>query len=482
MISIPVATPRKMDPGIVWGSTGGPTGSDIGDIFGHRTFAAHPSNVDFHRGIDTLDDLAPQVVYAPITGKVIRKNYSLFNWALPEQFDQLTVANGGIASYALNGSPAKLRITGVNAGVVAFPAAAGRFEMNQLFFVGNGTSENWSIQMKFDTLPVAPSGQPAFGVYQAANDEYAAIWYNGTNYVVKGKDAGGVMGVDGTTSAAATFPWLRIEYVSSTTSILFRKSADGLTWTTIATEAAIAWTNRPINFKAFGGFNPAAAGANDTIDVAIFECIDANAIGRFGNCLVIANADDEWWSMHHDHILVNVGDYVYAQSEIAYTGDTGYDDNSGRILSVHLHQEFVRRHDILYANGDPINPLGAGILPRCGTLDIAVVRTEENDPAGQPAHKLAITVQRDPCQRFDINYFKLTANTTFRDLNWDTRDGLDPADSDAVYYDGIYFEPEPFDEDDTEYTVNYYFRKSVVGNTFVSAEIRDAAGVVLWSE
>ncbi len=482
MISVPPATPRKMDPGIIWASTGGPTGSDIGDIFGHRTFAGHPSNVDFHRGIDTLDNLPPTLIVAPITGRVIRRNYSMFNWVKSEQLNQLTVANGAIASYALTGSPAVLRITGVNAGTQTFPANIGRFEMNQQFFVGNGTSENWSVQMKYNTLPAAPSGKPVFGIYQAANNEYAAIWYDGTNFVVKGKDAGGVFGVDGTTGTPAGKTWLRIEYVSSTTSIVFKMSADGLTWTTIATEAAIAWTDRHINFKAFVGFNPAAAGANDTVDVAIFECVDANAIGRFGNCILLANADGEWWSLHHDHILVNVGDYVYAGTSMAYTGDTGYDDNSGRILQVHLHQEYVPRHDILYSNTDPLNPLGAGLLPRCGTLNISVVRSEVNDPAGNAAHKLAITVQRSPCQRFDINQFSLTGNTTTKVLNWNTRAGLDPADSDAVYFDGIYFEPVPFDENDTEYTVNYYWRKSVVGATFVSAFIKDAAGVTLWSE
>ncbi len=482
MIALPRATPRQMDPGIIWASTGGPTGSDLGDIFGHRTFSGHSSGVDFHRGIDTLDNLSPQLIVAPITGRVIRLNYSMFNWARPEQFDQLTVVNGAIASYALTGSPAVLRITGVNAGTQTFPANIGRFEMNQLFNVGNGTSENWSIQMKFNTLPVTPSGQPVFGIYQAANDEYAAIWYDGTNFVVKGKDAGGVFGVDGTTGAPAGKTWLRIQYVSSSTSVVFKMSSDGLTWTTIATEAAIAWTNKNVNFKAFVGFNPAAAGANDTADVAIFECVDANAVGRFGNQITLGTATGRWWSMHHDHILVQEGDYVYAGAPMAYTGDTGYDDTSGRILQVHLHQEYTPGNTVIYTNNESLNPLGAGLMPRCDTISIAVTRSQVNDPAGNAAHKLSIVVQRSPCQRFDINQFSLTGSTTTKVLNWNTRAGLDPADNDAVYYDGIYFEPLAFDEDDTEYTVNYYWRKSVVGNTFVSAFIKDAAGVTLWSE
>lgn len=482
MIAFPPATPRRMDPGIIWASTGGPTGSDVGDIFGHRDFSSHPSGVDFHRGIDTLDGLPPTLIVAPITGRVIRRNYSMFNWARSEQFDQLTVVNGAIASYALTGSPAVLRITGVNAGTQTFPANIGRFEMNQLFNVGNGTTEDWTVQLKFNTLPTGLSGKPAFGVYQAANNEYAAIWYDGTNFVVKGKDAGGVFGVDGTTGAPAGKTWLRIFYDASAASIIFSMSSDGLTWTTIATEASIAWTNRFINFKAFVGFNPAAAGGNDTADIAIFECADAEAIGRFGNCVSIQNETTHWWSLHHDHILVDIGDYVYAGSPLAYTGDTGYDDNSGRILQVHLHQEYVPNNNYVYSNSESLNPLGAGLMPRCSTLSIAVTRSEVNDPAGNAAHKLAIVVQRSPCQRFDINSFRLTGNTTFKELNWNTRAGLDPADSDAVYYDGIYFEPLAFDEDSTEYQVNYYWRKSVVGNTFVSAVIKDAAGVTLWSE
>lgn len=481
MVPIRRATPRRMDPGVTWPSSGSATGTDLGDIFGHRTFSAHPSGVDFHRGIDTLDDLPSTLTYTPITGKVIRKNYTMFNWVKSEQYDQSTTVNSAIATYALTGSPAVLRITGVNAGTVTFPADIGRFETNQLFNVGSG-SEDWFLQLKFNTLPVSPSGEPVFGIYQALNNEYAAIWYDGTNFVVKGRKASGVFSTDGTTGAPAGRTWLRIRFQASTTSILFQMSSDASTWTTIATQTSVTWTSRFTPFKAFVGFVPAAAGANDTVDIANWEWFDADGIGRFGNWVTIANETTRWMSMHADHIVINAGDYVYAGDPITWTGNTGFDLTSGRVISVHLHTEYISNNDWTYNNDSPLNPIGPNLLPRCSTIDVDVTRTEENDPDGNPAHKLAIVVQRDPCQRFDINVFTLAGNTASRTLNWNTRAGLDPADNDADYYDGIFFEPLPFDEADTEYQVNYYWRKSVVGNTFVSAEIRDVAGNVLWSE
>lgn len=476
-----------MDPGVTWPSNASDTGTTLGDPFGHRQFAGRPSGVDFHRGIDTLDGLTPQITYSPVMGKIIRKNYSMFNWVRNEQYNQSTAVNTGIATYALTGSPQVLRITGVNAGTVAFPANIGRFETNQLFNVGNGTTEDWFIQYKFDTLPVGLSGQPCFGIYQSQNNEYAAMWYDGTNFVCKGRDAGGVFGVDGTTGAPAGRTWMRIKYVSSSGSVVFMMSTSGTSWTTIATEAAVSWTNRFIPFKAFLGFNPAAAGANDTIDNANFEWFDSDGIGRFGNWVTVATQTGRWLAMHSDHILVNAGDLVYPGQQLMYTGNTGFDDTSGRILQDHLHTEYIHDNDWTYNNDEPLNPLGKdptgrALLPRCSTLNISVTRTEENDPAGNPSHKLAIVVQRDPCQRFDINTFTLTGNSATRTLNWNTRSGLNPADNDANNYDGIYFEPLAFNEASTQYQVNYYWRKSVVGNTFVSASISDTAGNVLWSE
>lgn len=483
MMSIRRATPRRMDPGVTWPSSGDAAGSNLGDPFGQRTFIPHLSGVDFHRGIDTLVSDPPTLTYAAITGKVIRKNYTMFDWEMPEQFDQSTTVNGAIATYALTGSPAVLRITGVNAGTVAF-GNIGRFETNQLFNVGDGT-EDWILQAKFDTLPAGISGRATLGIYQAVNDEYAAIQYDGTNFIVRGKKASGVMTVDGTTAAPAGRTWVRVRFTAATGNITFDMSSDAsddTLWVNIATQGTITWTNRFVPFKAFPGFSPAAAGANDTIDIANFEWCDVESIGRFGNWTMVANEDSKWLSMHASHIVVNVGDYVYAASPLQYTGMTGFDSRSGRIIERHLHTEYIPNNAYIYANNDPLNPMGPNLLPRCLTYGVTVTRTHENDPNGNLSHKLAIVVTRSPCQRFDINRFSLTGNLGTRTLDWNSRAGLNPADNDANNFNGVYFQPVTFGPASTQYEINLFFNDAAVGATFVLASVEMVGGEVAWSE
>jgi hypothetical protein len=478
VISRPRSTPRRIDPGVVWASTGGSSGTDLGDIFGHRTFAFHASQVDFHRGIDTLDGLANQPVYTSVCGKIIRKNYSMFNWRSLNQFNQFTEINPAVADYALFGGD-RLQITGFNNGAPAsFPADISRFECNQLFNVGNQTTEDWSIQFKLRSLPAGLAGQPCFGIYQAANNEYAIIGENvSSQWVTYGRDSGGLFINDGDTFSVSGRLWARIQYDSSTGLLRFRLSSDGTTWTTVATQA-VAWTNRFIPFKAFVGFIPEGGGSVRNIEVSNFEWFDSDGIGRFGNWIAISTASGRFLSMHHNDIAVDIGDYVYAGDLVAYTGNTGFDDTSGRIQQDHLHQEFIPDNEWTYNNDEPINPLRTGLLPRCGTISVAIVRTEENDPLGNLSIKIAITVQRAPCQRFDINRFTVVGTLDTWVLDWDTRLGLNPADNDANNYDGAYFQPLAFDENDTEYTVNYYINKSQYGD-FVSGNAEDCDGVVV---
>lgn len=62
-----------------------------------------------------------------------------------------------------------------------------------------------------------------------------------------------------------------------------------------------------------------------------------------------------------------------------------------------------------------------------------------------------------------------------------TRAGLN-ADNDIPKEAGVYIVPVAFDYSSTEYEVSFYFNKATVGNTFISANIKDTEGTTLWSE
>lgn len=476
MIAVRQPAVKRLDTGVVWpdGGTAPPT---VGDPFGHRTFSGHSSGVDIHRGVDILDGQAITAVKSPINGYVIRKHYTHFDWENASQIDQLTRV-GTAATFLQSG--AVMRITGTNAGAAAFPSAITRFDTNTEFHVS--ASEDWYVDFKFNTLPSALAGEVCFGVYQASTDNYAIMKFDDTSFIAKGKDAGGVFGVDDTTSAHSNRTWNRIKYLAATTSVVFQSSTDGSTWTTIATEASISWSNVNAPFKCFVGFSPAAAGDPDVIDCAIFAWFDAEGIGRFGNWIQIGNSSGKYALFHMSHVAASIGAYVRAGDTVGYTGSTGFDVTSGRILQRHCHIEYAPTNAYIYANNDEVNPMGDSLLPRAGSIAIGVVRTAENDPDGVACHKLAITLTRGSAQRFDVNSFSLTGNTTVRTLNWNTRAGLDPSDHDAVKYDGIYFQPVAFSEASSTYVINLYWSKAVVGATFASAYVKDTAGTTIWSE
>lgn len=476
MLTTRMPAVRTLESGVVW-PDGGASPPTVGDPFGHRTFSGHASGVDIHRGIDIMDGLAVTAVKSPINGYVTRKHYTHFDWEQANQIEQLT-RTGTAATFLQSGSV--LRVTGTNAGTVAFPGSITRFETNTDFHAT--AAEDFYIDFKFSSLPATLAGEVCFGIYQASTGDYAILKFDDTVFTANGSDAGGNFSINGTTSAHSSRTWNRIKYLSASTSVVFQSSSDGSTWTTIATEASISWTNVNAPFKCFIGFIPAAAGDPDVIDVAQFAWFDAEGIGRFGNWIQVANAAGKYAMMHASHIACSIGAYVRAGDTVMYTGSTGFDVASGRILQRHCHIEYIGNTGYIYANNDSTNPMGDSLLPRSGSISVGVVRTEENNPEAVACHKLAITLTRGSAQRFDVNSFSLTGNSATRTLNWNTRSGLDPADHDAVKYDGIYFEPSAFSEASSTYVLNLYFTKATVGNTFVSAYVKDTAGTTVWSE
>ena len=472
MISI-LPLVRRMDPsGTAWPGNGNSNVQTVGDIFGHRTFAAHASGIDFHRGMDVDDGLVSTPVYSMINGCIIRRFYGMTYFDNADNINQFAIANPAVVSMVQNSGYATL--TGVNAGTVTYPTGCGRAYWQ--YEPMSPSAGDWYIDIKFNAA-FSSTGAWIVGMYNAALDQYACLNYDGTTMTVRGKDAAGVMTADGTTASPAFQSWIRIKQVGTTVS--WQYSTDGSTFTTITTETSVAWGATP--FQVFMGFDPAAAGANDTLQVEFFGFFDGNSIGRFGNWVEVGTANEKITLQHFADIDVQIGAVVTSGQLLGWTGKTGFDINSGRILQYHCHFEYIPNNRYIYDNDDPINPLA--ILPRPNdTVSIAVVRTEENDPLGNASHKLNIQVQRGSYGNFQINLFTLTGNTATRTLNWDTRAGLDPADNDAVQYDGIYFEPLAFNEASTEYEYNLYFHKSVVGATFVSAEVQDIDGNVLWSD
>lgn len=481
---------RSCDPGICWPSNGIDTATTVGDPFGHRTFGGHASGVDFHRGIDLLDNVdgsgemagkggAP--VYSPVNGCVIRRHYSWFQWDDDGNLTECTeVDTGSKATFSRSGS--NLVIVGKNNGTVTFPSGLARLEGN-LKFNPDQSSGDWILVWTLPSTPSAFTGNLVMGIYDADNSEYAALEYNGSTFTVKGKDSGGVMAADGTTATPSGQKWARILMDSATGTLYWQYSNTGSqgSWTTIASEGTITWTKLWPALKAFIGWDPAASGGDTTVNVDMWGYGDVESITRFGNWIEVAREDLKFLLFHMRHISASVGAVVRAGQQVGITGKTGADNRSGVILQNHVHVEYITSDSYIYSNTDPLNALAA--LPRTdGTSNVTGVLSSATYPGsgGGDSWKLAITVTRST-QDFDENQFQLVGNLATRTLNWNTRSGLDPSDNDTVEYNSVYFEPVDFDETSGTYQINLYYKKTVVGSSTPTWSVRDINGTLLAS-
>lgn len=479
---------RYADPGIVWPSNGGYSADDLGDIFGERPFAAHASNCDFHRGYDTLDnqdgpgqpaDSGGMPVYAPRNGCITRLYYGHFSWFDANNMAQCTELDpSSKATFSASGGV--LTIVGKNDGTVTFANLAKLYKTQT--FQNSLTDNDWLIMFQL-TSTVTLTGELVLGIGSLSTSRYALLYYNGSKFTVKGVDADGTMAADGTNTSPAATRWGRVRWSVADAKLYWDYSTDGTTWTNIASEAAVNW-GTTVDFVSFIGWNPAAAGGDDTVGVSYSGGGDSSSINRFGNWVELADASSKWVMMHFRDLIVRVGDVVRAGQQIGITGRTGFDIKSGPIISNHLHTEYIPNSDYSYANADPLNPLAAALLPRASTsVSLSVVRDTAFDPYTGlvDCHRLTIVVDRGTWQNFQINEFRMVGNLATRTLNWNTRAGLDPSDNDANNYDGLYFEPLAFDENDSTYTFKLYASKAVVGSTWVSGYVKDTDGNTLWS-
>lgn len=474
---------RSVGSGIVWPDSGNATTSNVGDVFGPRPFSFHITTVgydyDFHRGCD-FPLSAGDPLYSPINGSVIRWHYTSFGFEESSHLTQFSETDSqSAASFAHSGTSCV--ISGSRVGALTWPTQAAFLSpaTNERIVL---TGDDWEVRVKFTSAPSVSGGAVGCGVYDSTNNEWAAIEYDGTTITCRGRDSGGNMVANGTTSAQASKTWIRIAFTQATGTLAWSHSTDGNTWTDVVTETTITWTDatRPRVLPILYWLSKDTNAAVQTANVDFFGWVDTQTIGRFGNWVEISNASQKFCMMHLQTLSIARGDVLEAGQLVGYAGMTGFDSRSGTIISPHVHLEVCSNNNYLYNNDEPINPLGVGILPRDNTTsNVSVVRDSANDPDGVDSHRLTITVTRSD-QNFDLNEISLTGNTTSRTVNWNTRSGLN-ADNDVPKQSGVYIVPEDFNSSSASYVVAIYFNKTVVGNTFASAYCKDTAGTTVWS-
>ncbi len=490
MIRIKKSTRIQNGSGVVWPITGTTTlDRNITDVFGPRPFAPHVPTVgydyDFHRGVDVTANNG-DTLYSPINGFITRKHYTHFFWEHEDQLNEFTeVDTSSALTASIDTGDDKLDLVSSGVGTQTFLTAA-HLRTTALFDID---SDDADIQIKFETPPTGhTSGYWGIAFYDDVEDEYAYMEFRNDgapNAEILSRVVGTSTSSLSTTNLASFSGnvWLRILHDVSDSQMEFYYSTDGESWTnTVNVGSSGVWTRS--GFPAFRGviyWRSTSASGTGAAEVDFFGAIDNNTIGRFGNWVMIQKADEKWLMMHMGHLFVNIGDSVVAGDRIGTVSKTGFDDRSGRILTQHIHFEYIQNNSYFYDNDDPVNPLGIGIFPRDNVNDnVSVVRTTENDPNGDTSWKLRITIDRED-QDFDFNQVSLTGNLATRTVNFNTRSGLN-TDTDVPDENGVYIVAQDFDTDSTSYVVDFFFQKSVVGTTFTSAEIRDTAGTVVWSE
>ncbi len=457
----------------------GPSGVGvIRDTMGHRTFNAHASGVDFHRGDDIVFTQG-QTVYAPITGAVIRTNYTFFGWQNSDQLNQWQVAGSSLAA---SHSGSSLTITASRNGSASFPSGTGRYEnINERINPSSGT-DNWLIQLGL-TNTINVTGFIGIGVFNSALTEYIALEYNGSTFKRRGVGTT-TFTANGATTSVSNQTWLRITYTSSTGVYEWLYGTDGQNWTSLGTESGrVFTTTQPTHVPTIYWLSGDTNSTPYTIGIQKTEFYDLSqsAASRFGNYITATTSTFKIQMDHFQDMVVSRGDFINIGQIIGRAGITGFDTKSGAVLEPHVHIEYHPNINYSYSNDEAINALDARYLPRIDVSNnVSVVRTRENDPEGNDSWRLAITINRAD-QDFDLNTISLTGNLATRTINNNTREGLDPSDNDTNNFNGVRFSPIAFDEFSSAQILNYYFRTSTVGTTFVSYILTDTQGRTLAS-
>lgn len=471
MIVLPLILPRGNDVGTCSPVTRSGPGV-VAAPFGWRPLYGRK---DFHAGADFYK-VAGGDVYSMITGRVCRAHFSHFGFEDAEQLDQFTLTAPSASLTAALGTSA-LTLTCARVGAVAF-ANVDRYTMAYRL---RPKIADWTLEVNLSTAP-SVVGAIGIGLFGPSSAERIGVEYDGTTVTLRAKSNGAAWAQDGATYPVAGATWLRVRYVQATDTYSWQHSTDGIIWTTLDSVATKLWLEVNATLEPSLYWRSGDTSATPyTLSVLEFNLADEDqSVGRFGNWLRISNESGVGTLAHFRTLLVPLGSCVSAGQLIGRVGSTGFNDEA-RVFAEHAHDEWTTVPGFNYARANQINPLGVGVLPRANVSNnVSVVRSTANDPNGVSSHLFTITVARAD-QDFDLNSVLITlSGAVTRSFNFNTRAGLDPANVDNPAYNNCYFEPQPFNEDSTEYVLKYYVDAAL--GAFVSGEARDTAGTLLWSE
>lgn len=473
--------PKKQSTssGIVWPDTGNDTPSGVGAVFGARLFPAHVATVgydyDFHPGADVALEVGDDLL-SPINGTVLRLQMTHFGWELANQLNYWTADSDGPGATWSAGS-GTLTGSGTRGGAQTFPT------VDKLYRSGAGaslTADSWEMRFKLGAGQSSIAGAIGFGFHNDTDSQYVTMEWDGTNVYAYGARSGGNVTSHGSSAAIGAERWLRVR--SNGGNLVWSKSTDGATWTTVWTEANPTFTNpsRPIWKPVIYWRSKDTNATPDALAIDFVGWYDENTIPRFGNHITISRAADKIVMIHFSDFYVSLGDYVYAGQPVGVVGLTGFDDISGNVTTTHVHFEYHPNSLSIYSRAEGVNPFDSDIMPRTNVSNnVSVVQSSANDPDAVDSHKLAITCTRG-AQDFDINEIQLVGSSATRTINFNSRSGLN-ANVDIPKQSGVYFVAKSFNSASSSYTLDVYFNKSVVGATITSAYIKDCNGVTLWS-
>ena len=463
--------------GLVWPDTGSDTIGGVKAVFGGRLFPAHVATVgydyDFHRGVDVPLEVGDEY-YSPINGHVTRSHVTHFEFPTTYYQAYWTEDNDGAGATWAHANPG-LTITGTRGGSNSYPNVAKYLCNRPIEPVAN----EWELRLQLSST-TAINGALGFGLYDTKTSEYLAMEWDGTNVRALGARSGGnITNHDTTTSVAASRDWLRIR--SNGGNLTFGVSDDGETWVTAFTESNPTLTNTHATWRAVMYYRSKDTNATpDTIQVAYIGWYDDTTIPRFGNWATVAGEDHKILTLHLADVYVASGDIVRAGQSLGTVGLTGFDDRSGKIQTPHVHLEYCTNTLSAYSQSDAVNPLRSTILPRDNVSNnVSVTSSDANDPDGVASVKLAVVATRQD-QDFDLNVFEVVGTTATRTVNWDTRAGLN-SDADIPKQSGVYFVAQSFNGESSQYQIDAYFNKSVIGAP-TAAYVKDCNGTTLWSK
>jgi hypothetical protein len=469
---------RGDGPGYSWPHSPSGVGL-IRDVLGHRTFNAHSSGVDFHRGIDVVRGQGDPN-YSPLSGAVIRSHFTFFWWETPYQLTRWTKVDPS-SSLTVSHGGSNLVLTCARVGAASFPSGVARYIPTVERITPHGT-DDWLVQLAL-TSAISVTGAIGIGVFSPDLSQYIAVEYDGATFTRRGVGTATFTG-NGATTAVAGQSWLRVTYTISTDTYAWWYSANGTSWTSLGSETGRNFTSQqqtfaPTLYWRSGDTNatPYAIGVKRTEWYDLGE----NTASRFGNHLHVANATSKFVLHHFQELHVERGAFVSTGQKLGLAGITGFDDRSGAVLQPHVHVEYHSNSRFTYSGDESINPLDSDVLPRANVSNNVVATvTRTNDPNGNDSHRLRLVTTRAD-QDFDVNTITLTGNVGTRTVNCNSRTGLDPADADANNYNGVYFSPVAFDENSGAQEVSFYFAVATVGGTVVSYQVLDTQGRTLAS-